>query len=208
MLEILIKENITTNENAEVMELSEDILSDREQNVVRFVAGYIPNALEKHFKKCELNKKTKDILLLISSLSKKRESQSFLESTNKWIDCSNRGGLFEVSDQAYIFFRSMEYEVRKFFNVKLIVIYNGENLKDILLQRMLKSRRIINNFDEISNKVETEENIKTFVLKKIMIYWINIRGNAFVKAWLDNRKLENKVLSKKGEHSLRKELPS
>ena len=90
----------------------------------------------------------------------------------------------------------MEYVVRKIFNVELLSNYKGENLKDVLLQRMLKNKRII------------EEKIKIFVLKKNMIYWINICGNSFVKAWLDGKKLEKKMCSKTGEHSLRKELPS
>ena len=62
----------------------------------------------------------------------------------------------------------MEYVVRKIFNVKLLSNYKGENLKDVLLQRMLKNKRIINNWDEVSKNVNVEEKIKIFVLKKIM----------------------------------------
>ena len=37
----------------------------------------------------------------------------------------------------------MEYVVRKIFNVELLSNYKGENLKDVLLQIMLKNKRII-----------------------------------------------------------------
>ena len=63
----------------------------------------------------------------------------------------------------------MEYVVRKIFNVELLSRYKGENLKDVLLQRMLKNKRIINYWDEVSKNVNVEEKIKIFVLKEIMI---------------------------------------
>lgn len=207
LLQLLIIENNISQ--IEIFPLSEEILTDRERNIVlRYVAGYIPHSINKRFKECKASSQRDDCLKLISSLSKKGEGQFFLQSSNKWIDCSNRGGLFEISDQTFIFFRSMEYVVRKIFNVELLSNYKGENLKDVLLQRMLKNKRIINYWDEVSKNVNVEEKIKIFVLKEIMICWINICGTSFVKAWLDCKKLEKKMCSKKGEHSLRKELPS
>ena len=208
MIEILIQKNITppvTEENVDDIEK----LPEREQNVVRYVAGYIPYVLEKHFKKyCQNNQKFNDILELISLFRKKCDTQKFLEFTTQWIDCRNRGGLFVVSDNAYLFFRSMEYAVRKVFNVNLLKRYRGQNLREVLLQNMLQDRRIIHHWDAITKNSEIIESIKTFLLRKIMIYWIDIRGNAFVRAWVDQQRQINSSMSKKGDHSLRKDLPS
>ena len=208
MIEILIQKNITppvTEENVDDIEK----LPEREQNVVRYVAGYIPYVLEKHFKKyCQNNQKFNDILELISLFRKKCDTQKFLEFTTQWIDCRNRGGLFVVSDNAYLFFRSMEYAVRKVFNVNLLKRYRGQNLREVLLQNMLQDKRIIHHWDAITKNSEIIESIKTFLLRKIMIYWIDIRGNAFVRAWVDQQRQINSSMSKKGDHSLRKDLPS
>ena len=195
LLQLLIIENNISQ--IEIFPLSEEILTDRERNIVlRYVAGYIPHSINKRFEECKASSQ-RDCLKLISSLSKKGEGQFFLQSSNKWIDCSNRGGLFEISDQTFIFFRSMEYVVRKIFNVELLSNYKGENLKDVLLQRMLKNKRIINYWDEVSKNVNVEEKIKIFVLKEIMICWINICGTSFVKAWLDCKNWKRKCVPKK-----------
>ena len=101
LLQLLIIENNISQ--IEIFPLSEEILTDRERNIVlRYVAGYIPHSINKRFEECKASSQ-RDCLKLISSLSKKGEGQFFLQSSNKWIDCSNRGGLFEISDQTFIF---------------------------------------------------------------------------------------------------------
>ena len=125
-----------------------------------------PLCLHQHLQEIIRNcrRKEENLHFKINKIAvKKGDSQMFLESTNKWIDCSNRGGLFEISDQSFVLFRSMEYAVIKVFNVKLLTTYRGENLRDMLMQALLKNRRIINNnWDEISNKIEVDENVKLF----------------------------------------------
>ena len=45
----------------------------------------------------------------------------------------NHGGLIYVTDDFYRFIRKIEYTVREVLNVKLIVAYAGENLRNVLL---------------------------------------------------------------------------
>ena len=92
----------------------EQQLSEREKNVVRYVAGYIPHAIEKHFKKCQSNEWTKDILELILLSSKKGASQALLEYTNTWIDCGNRGGLLRFRIKHFCFLEAWNILSAKF----------------------------------------------------------------------------------------------
>jgi hypothetical protein len=42
------------------------------------------------------------------------KSQTFLEYTRRWIKKQNQGGLFQLNDAGYLFFRAVERHCRKF----------------------------------------------------------------------------------------------
>ena len=85
-------------------------VSDREQNIIRYVAGCIPFVLIKHYQK---KKKFERIVRVLESFSEKNtDQQHFLDKTREWIDCTDRGRLFRISDSAFLFFRSLEYVIR------------------------------------------------------------------------------------------------
>ena len=85
--------------------------------------------------------------------------------------------------------------------------YGGENIQNLLMSEFSNNNLIDICWNSISN--ETLKNtLKSEVLRK----WVNIRGNAFVRAWVDTvkngqfEKQNKKIVSKKGEGSLRKQL--
>ena len=85
--------------------------------------------------------------------------------------------------------------------------YGGENIQNLLMSEFNNNNLIDICWNSISN--ETLKNtLKSEVLRK----WVNIRGNAFVRAWVDTvkngqfEKQNKKIVSKKGEGSLRKQL--
>ena len=63
---------------------------------------------------------------------------SLFDYTNAWVEKVNRGGLYEVSDQFYLFIRTVELGVRRVLNYNLIVTYAGEDLREVLLPKLLK----------------------------------------------------------------------
>ena len=89
----------------------------------------------------------------------------------------------------------------------LLKNYVGENLRDVVQNQLLKSSHVIYNWDMLTKSTELPEEEKKHLLVKIIVYFINIRGNAFIRAWVDqSKKKEEANLSKKGEHSLRKQI--
>ena len=123
-----------------------------------------------------------------------------------WVDCIGRGGLVLVTDKAYLFFRSMENCIRTVFNIKLMMSYYGQNLLGFMVTNLSTNAHVIHNWDNVIDEFTLHEELKKHLLKRIIKYWVNIRGNAFVKAWVDQNKKTKKNLSDKGEHSLRKQL--
>ena len=54
------------------------------------------------------------------------------ECTIAWVHLVNRGGLDQVSDELYLFIKSVEMEARTILNQELLINYCGEDLKTVL----------------------------------------------------------------------------
>ena len=191
-------------------------LTKSEEETLRYVAGYILYCIIK-----AVDTRTtegKCLKSIISCWSWKDDEQeewniemSMLDYTKKWVDCVNRGGLLNVSDEFYIFIRDVENLARTVLNNQILLSYCGEDLRMILLEKFNNGRFIDSSWciltRNISNKQLTEK-----LKQKIFNKWINVRAYAFVKAWIQifKRKLtyksQKKLISEKGEPSMRKSL--
>ena len=210
---IITKELISANIGTAKIITQNDLdtkLSPKEENIIRYVSGYVPYALIKFYNRYPNNNTGKSFIKTLDSLAtvkSEENKKSFLFYTSVWMDCTDRGGLFNVNDTAYLFFRSMENCVRSAFNINLIRTYNGENLAKLMKTELSTNSHVIYHWDCVTENSQLNEVCKRHLLQRIITYWVNIRGNAFAKAWVDqNKKNRAKNLSKKGEHSLRKQL--
>ena len=61
----------------------------------------------------------------------------------------NRGVLYEVSDQFYLFICTVELVVRKVHNYNLIVTYGGEDLREI--SKLLEYEYVQNSLSAITS---------------------------------------------------------
>ena len=86
-------------------------IEKEEEKVLRYVAGYMytPFALLKKYKR-QVNKTAQMYRTFLEcwSVQSISSGRTFLTYTKEWIDAQNRGRLFQVSDDVYLFFRSME----------------------------------------------------------------------------------------------------
>ena len=139
---LLKKRNQSLNEDT-IKE--EDIkLSATEENTLRYVAGYIPFSLLKALGN-RVESDGKDALVMILHSWNKEQtstSVSFLDYTREWVDRINRGGLYQVNDEFYIFIRRLENCARKILNRSLLVSYAGEDSRSVLLQKFVNSRLV------------------------------------------------------------------
>ena len=88
------------------------ILKGDQENALRYAAGFVPFKLLKKHKKQD-TEAAASIVDCLSGMAVQGDESSFLEYTMQWIKAVNRGGLFEVSDSCFQFFRSMEIEMRR-----------------------------------------------------------------------------------------------
>ena len=55
----------------------------------------------------------------LSAMAVNGDESNVLEYTTKWIGIVNRGGLFEISDTTYMFFKEIELKVRRHLLIAL-----------------------------------------------------------------------------------------
>ena len=187
-------------------------MTNREENVFLYVAGFIPYSLRKIYSRLH-GKEAETVMHVIQSWkspsdnSRTVRATSFLDYTRKWTEEKNRGGLFVVNDDFYIFIRRLENIARTCFNKELIETYRGEDLRNVLTPKMLESKLLIESWETLSRNIENSSLAKS-LLRLIVNKWVNIRNNAFAEAWVNiiKTKFEN-TASEKAQPAMRKSLP-
>ena len=193
-------------------------LSTVEEETLRYVAGYIPFSLKRKYYKQRHLPEGKAILTVLSSWSSEKSDKelSFLDYTRNWTAEKNRGGLFVINDDVYIFIRRVENVARTLFNKSILVQYCNQNLNTELVKRLSDSNLVTLGWDAITRKLENKslaEKLKQEVFTK----WVNIRATSFLKAWLalqrlkaseEQQKKKKSNISAKSAPSLRKSLSS
>ena len=97
-------------------------------------------------------------------------------------------------------------EARTTLNQKLFINYCGEDLKAILYITFSKSKNIEVCWHKITWNI-SNLSVKEIIKKKILLKWINIRGNIFVKSWIQMiKRISSMTISRKGKPPLRKSL--
>ena len=183
-----------------------------EEKVLRYVAGYIPFFLKKRYYPLQNNAVGRAVLELIDCwVTKKdiRESVNFYDYTNTWTERIDRGGLMLVNEDFYIFIRRVERVARSVLNRDLLLSYNGEDLREVIMEKFLTSELLDKSWSSLTRNIESmelAETIKLVILRK----WIGMRARSFVNAFVQIAKRKSfktgKFVSDKSEPSLRKTL--
>ena len=192
MLHSLIKtRNIDKVNPTSALNIEDLRISDREQTIIRKVAGYIPFSLRKHYRKV-LSDDAKLIIKIIESWDKRLASNdhaSLIEFTNEWVDKTDRGGLFLVTDNFYRFVVRIEITARKVLNSSLLVEYAGQDIRKIVMEKLEADQCLSVGWETLVRHVNNEH-VRQVLRKAIFSKWVTIRANAFVKAWIDQLKLK------------------
>ncbi len=196
----LIEETITNGSN----------MNKNEEQVLAYVAGYIPFALHKHYKRQFKNntaEKYAKLLLKWCSNSLKYEGQySFLEYTTHWIQAQSRGKLFQPNPRLFLLFRAAENETRKHLTASVISKYRDISINELLKQKLSSSYLIQQYWTTLTEDSLTCDESK-HLFEITLDYFIRIRCRAFVQVYDDMKKVNDKTRSKKATQCLRKDLP-
>eukprot|EP00058_Branchiostoma_floridae_P021018 XP_002606508.1 hypothetical protein BRAFLDRAFT_126441 [Branchiostoma floridae] len=185
-------------------------MTPEEEQVVRYIAGFIPFALLKKYRKLANNKVAQ---LYVHILQQWRVSSvdnrpsTFLLYTELWINEVSRGGLFMVKDEVYLFFRRVENVVRSTANLEQLRQGKLSGLRDEIIKN-LESSYIVNKYwCDIATAHISNEKVSMALLEAVLHKYVNLRCRAFADAYiLVQRRKNSDVGSKKGEKSLRKSL--
>lgn len=112
----------------------------------------------------------------------------------------NRGGLFEVNTDSFLFFRALEIRVQESLHNHLL---SGQADKQEYISAILRNEEIHLLWSKLSTDIDT--NSSEELLVTIIEKWLTLRGFAQVSSWVDEYKRASTETVKK-KKALRKDL--
>ena len=199
-LQVILKQMITNIISHRVKTTDTSIqverMTEREENVVRHMAGYVAFKIKKKF---PLHS---DLLELESGVTLDFTGDDLQDYTKVWTKQIDRGGLHHVNDTFYNFSVAVEYKCRKYLDTRLTP---GNDLVSKIKEDCLKSEHIEKLWKEISIPSSSASSKKSEeILFYIIRLWTNIRVHSFAKKW--SAELLAKAKSQSHTKSVRKTL--
>ena len=173
-------------------------LTADEENILRYVAGYVPFKLMKRFEE-QSSRQAAEYVECLSHMSVGGEVTDFSTYTMQWLEQVNRGGLFHVSDETYILFRHIELKVRELLPHTLLASampFSTALTKDALVCEVVHDEDVQFHWSILSVDIE-EDNDPNKLLKYMIELWVTIRAHAFTSSWMQQFKLKNRKCTKK-----------
>ena len=182
-------------------------LEEKEEQVLRYVAGFICFKLKKFFKRSSSVTGATCANLVSSWHSVPSDSsKSFLSFTRKWTDKVNLGGLFQVTDEVYLLMRRMELVVKPHLDKPQVEhMKQSDHIGSFLSEKVMNNSLVQLSLSQLLETVESDS-LKSMLTNKLISSFISVRMTGFVKSYMFIRKNENRQLSRKGEKSLRREI--
>lgn len=182
--------------------LSVSMLSD-EQNAVRYASGYVVKALKKQYEK-KKGVKARQFMECLTNMSAHQEGKdcsTYYDYTKAWIKLVNRGGLFEINNDCFLFFKAIELHVQETLRGHLL---SGNIEKQEYLSQLVKEEDIHLLWSKLCADIEDSDS-SCELLTAIIDKWVTIRGFAQVSSWVNDYKAATSEKLKK-KKALRKTL--
>ena len=173
-------------------------LSEDELNALRYACGYVPYSLLRRYEKLSSDKYTKFVECLGQmAVQCEVSDDDILAYTREWMNRVNRGGLFPLNDMTYIFFVSVEKEVRVILPMYMTKTGDGkEAFQTSVIKRIVESEEVQFNWTLISQCINSEEEAIE-LLENIVTLWVTTRGFAITAMWMEIYRKESKKNTKK-----------
>lgn len=168
-----------------------------EENTIRYVSGFIPYKLLCKYKK-ENTSKAGEFVECLNHMAVEGPESNFYDYTRMWIKLVDRGGLYHVSDNCYLFFRALELKTRHLLPQHL---QNPSKSKDLLIKELLDDEDIQFFWSMLSVDISDPDTAYE-LLQDVATLWITIRGFSLAGAWME--KYKEKKKSVKRTKALRK----
>ena len=130
-------------------------------------------------------------------------SSSLLEYTREWIDKVNRGGLFDVSDEAFHLFVAIEMAMRDRLATHL-QSSSTQDSKGKIVDHVIGDCDVQFYWSLLSVDIRDDKD-SLELLRRVVELWLTIRGYSMSKMWMENYKCAVNTTTK-GKKGLRKDL--
>lgn len=116
--------------------------------------------------------------------------------TRRWVKQVDRAGLIEVKDEFYLFIESIENPLRETLNINLIRRYEGEDLRDVLRNKVLQKYLVEKYWQSLVYYFPSEQLANTLKLQ-IVEKRTDIRALSFVSCYVSSSsKIQNVILTR------------
>ncbi|KAJ8048451.1 hypothetical protein HOLleu_00776 [Holothuria leucospilota] len=206
VFKLLIKDVIEKDLPTEVNMESQPDMGESEEQALRYCAGYVPQKLTKRYAAIKNNSTAYAYVNILKSwtLVEEEDASSLLEYTTLWLQRQNRGGLFKINDEVFIFFRAMEDVVRSCLQKTNIALSQTSDIQASLFNKFLESKDIRQKWDNLTGPLSDEAKGKLF--QEVCKCFLKMRCEAFIRAYMIIRKDSDMQATRKGEKALRKQL--
>lgn len=176
-------------------------MGSEEENAVRYASGYIAMKVMREIMKTD-SKKAVQFIECLSHMAINGDESNYYVYTMEWLKTIDRGGLFQVSEPTFLFFRAVELATQAALPHHLQP--SSGSSKGSLHDKIISDEDVQFYWTMVSVDLEDEES-SSELLQKIVALWVKIRGFSMTSAWMEEykRALQETTKAKKG---LRKQL--
>ena len=134
-------------------------LSSQEQNVVRYMAGYVVRKMKKKFtepsKQLEIQRKRQLFLRVLSAMESKdrHDDVSSFQTTCDWVEMIDREGLCHVSDETYLMMEAIEVETRRYLRPDGVQQAPGQAVQQQIVCSILDNQAILSRWDFLASPI-------------------------------------------------------
>jgi len=127
-------------------------LTFREQNVVRYMAGYVVRKLKKKFKvKCVQQEQQKnDLFLHVLSGMESKDGDDSISSTSTWVEMIDREGLCHVNDDTCKLMEQIEVMTRHYLWSDH---QPSQAIQQQIISRVLNNKPILSHWDLLTSPI-------------------------------------------------------
>ena len=131
----------------------------------------------------------------LSKMAVNGDESSFLSYTLEWSRTVNRGGLFEVNDEAYRLFKRIETRMQNQLRAMLNSALSVPGKREIIIDSVAGDDDVQFLWLLLSCDI-TDEDDAICLLKEIIGLWLTIRGFSIATSWLEEYKMKTATTQK------------
>ena len=170
-------------------------LKAEDENVLRYVSGYVSLKLMRRFEK-QSGCKAQQFVECLSKMAIMGTESSFYEYTKEWMKIVNRGGLFQVNETTYLFYRALEIKTRVCLPQHL---RKSQGVKEDLISSIKDDPVLQTHWSPLTGDIYDDDDAQE-LLDRIVKLWVTIRGySSLTASWLEDYKKATKKSTKKSK---------